>query len=655
MCGIFGFNFEDRVLFNNMSQCLAHRGPDSTGYYFDDNIMLGHQRLSIIDLSERGKQPLFNEDRTIILSFNGEIYNFKGLRKDLEAQGHRFQSDTDSEVILHAYEAYGFDCLQKFNGIFAFCIYDTKKKLLFLARDSMGVKPLYYYSDICGNFIFASEIKAILQYDMPRNINMTALDAFFKYRYIFGKSTIFRNIFRLEKSTYAIFDLEKKDLKIIPYTLEYGIPDGHINKDIIEKLLLESVQMQLMTDVPLGVFLSGGLDSSMIVALIKKNQENSGGGNDALHTFSIDFEEGAPYNESSYSQQVSDLFSTNHHQFYLDMNFLDKMDTLLYQMDEPHGDPAIMPLYYLSHRSKKYITVALSGDGGDEVFGGYDQYRFLKIAHQLRHVPGFVKKSLAKLPNTIPDRMLNKFYKYSSEYKKEGFKKFEKLLCADTLQKRYDSVMSIFTDSEIDSLLLYGDHRGTKDKTKNKITPDMNVQEDTVSRDNDPRCVLTSGFSRATDVLNDCMVYEQNTLLAESYLMKTDKMTMLNAQECRVPLLDYRLVNCMNKMPSSQKIRFGTTKYLFKKIAVKYLPKEIVYRKKQGFHVPINRWLTRDVLNKYDFLFTPRYIRTQNVFGVDEILRLKSELKDRNLHSSRKFWNMLCFQIWYNQYFVNNS
>ncbi|MBU4352928.1 MAG: asparagine synthase (glutamine-hydrolyzing), partial [Nanoarchaeota archaeon] len=367
MCGIVGFNWNDKQLLKKMSDTIIHRGPDQFGYFEDKGISLGHRRLSIIDLSEKAKQPMFNEDNSIVLVYNGEIYNFKELRKELQKKGHKFNSETDSEVVLHAYEEYGENCVLKFNGMFAFAIWDSKNQKLFLARDRSGIKPLYYwYKD--GKMIFASEIKSILEdKEVKRIINSNSLGQFLERKTVFGNETFFKDIKKLLPGQTLI--LQKKEIILKNfYSLNFTNNEDNLN---FNKEFDNVIKDMLVSDVPLGVFLSGGLDSSLVTAFMAKHTKN-------LNTFTVGFD--LSTDEFKFAKKVAEKFSTNHHE--LNISFKDMtnvLDKIVWHMDEPIADPAIIPTFIMSKFAKKKVSVCLIGEGSDELFAGYSKYKLSKL------------------------------------------------------------------------------------------------------------------------------------------------------------------------------------------------------------------------------------------------------------------------------------
>ncbi len=628
MCGITGFNWDDKELIKEMTNSLIHRGPDAEGHFSDKNISLGHRRLAIIDLSVSGNQPMFNENGDIVIVFNGEIYNFKNIKKKLKS--HQFNSNTDTEVLVHLYEELGEKMLQKIEGDFAFCIYDSKLKKLFLARDRMGVKPLYYYFD-GTKFIFASEIKSILKCkDIKKSINKIALNKFISLRYIPGKETIFQNIFRMLPGEYLIFDLKNNGLEeyfywdIETHYLSTKHPIEYYEKNIYN-LLKTSVSKRLMSDVPLGVYLSGGIDSSAIVGMMNEL------GQKEIKTFSVAFKYGEDVNELPYAKQIAEKFKTDHTEFYIEPDIVHELPKMLYHLDEPIADPAIIPVNLMSKKAKKHITVVLTGEGGDELFGGYDQYRLLNTGNILSKIP--FTDHLSKIMNLVPKSLLNKYYKYSSKMGPDSFKRVDNMINSfkhKNYAKAYYELMSVFNDDERKNLLI-------KDSFEEIDYMDLNQ----------------TFFSSKMSYLNKLMYFEAKNQMCESFLMKADKMTMAYAIEGRVPFLDHNLVDFAFKIPSNLKVHRGITKYILKKSLRRLLPKEILKRKKQGFIVPIENWIQKDLKESVDQLLDKKEIDKMKLFNYKEVNKIFKNYNKGKLFYGRQAWNLLCFKLWYDQYFFD--
>lgn len=616
MCGICGFNFEDKKLLRVMTNTIKHRGPNAVGYYTDKGISLGSRRLSIIDLSQAGNQPIYNEDNSIVLIFNGEIFNFQEIRRNLEKK-HSFMSNTDSEVIVHAYEEYGVDCLNHFNGFWAFALYDTKKKLLFISRDRLGLKPLYYYYD-GEKFVFASELKAILKDStIKKSMNLDALSCFLTYRYIRSDMTIFNEIKKLEPGNYALLNLKNGKLDIRQYW-DIKIKIKNRNENAIEKeivnLLKDSVKKRLISDVPLGVYLSGGIDSSSIVSMMKNST-------DEIKTYSLAFAHDKTGNELQYAKKVSEYFGTRHKEITIDTDIVKDLPKIVWHLDEPMCDPAAVPVYYLSKEAKKTITVILTGDGADELFAGYDQYKFLNLAYKLKSIPKPIKKIIPAAAKLLPELVLNKLYKYSSATGKQMFNRLGKLMIDinENKAKAYDDVLGIFDDEEKKQLLKFEFQNHYDEINKN--------------------------FFSKEDYVTQLTYYDAKNYLPEDLLMKPDKMCMAWSIEARVPYLDYRLVEYSFSISSSLKLRNNTTKYILKKALKNYLPHDIIHRKKQPFHMPLDEWFSKGLKSYfYDLLQEPI---NSKIFSKNYIKKIFDNYDSSKLYYGRQLWSLGVFNIWY--------
>jgi len=613
MCGIVGFNWNDKNLVKRMMGKLVHRGPDDSGIFLDDHISLGHQRLSIIDLSRKGRQPIHNEDSSIQLIYNGEIYNFREIKEELEKKGHEFYSKTDAEVIIHAYEEYGENCVNLFNGMFAFVIWDCNQKKFFLARDKLGIKPLFYYFDE-GKFIFASEIKAILEYHLKREIDLDALNAFFMLKYIPGPKTIFKNIFKLQPGHFMIFrngKISTEQYWDITYNTERRAED-YYSKKILE-IMKDSVKKRLMSDVPLGVLLSGGIDSSLITGLMSKLTEE-------VRTFSVGFEtKDVHYDELRYAQEVSEIFETEHHEKILTSDEMIKtLPKVIEQMDEPIGDLASVPTYLISKVAKEKVKVVLGGEGGDELFGGYRYYIVNKFVPYYNLLPqgikNFISKTTGKLPLSTRKKQLMKILSISSDIKRS----LEWTAIFDD-----ESRKNLFTKFVRNSIDLKSGYilKPYKEKIKN------------------------------FENLNKVFYIDMKVRIPDELLIKVDRASMLASIEARVPYLDHRLVELSSKIPSSLKIKNFSTRHIQKKAALKILPKEIVYRKKHGFDLPTKEWFNHELKDYVDQTLENkdlyRYLDRRYVKKILE--RHRSGRENYNFQISA----LLCFGIWYGIYMGN--
>jgi len=548
MCGICGFNWEDKHLIKTMTEIIRHRGPDSGGVYVGEGFSLGNRRLSIIDLRKEGDQPIFNENRSICIVYNGEIYNYRELKYELEAKGHKFYSNTDTEVIVHAYEEYGEECLHKFNGMFAFAILDIKQNKLFLARDRIGIKPIYYLWNE-KYFIFGSEIKSILEYKgIERNVNLQSLYYYLAYEFVPGPATMFQNIFKLNPGHYILLKDGKLEIKKY-WDLEFPEIENKSVYYYTEKLrdLIESsIKLRLISDVPIGVFLSGGLDSSTVVAFMKKHFDGK------LQTFSIDYDDKS-YSEIEYAKYVANYYETEHHILNIKDITAEDIEKSIWHLDEPMTDLSSIPFYMISQKARQNVKVCLSGEGGDEVFSGYDRFKASKFhENYYKRIPRFVRENLfVPLVDSLPDTK-----------KKKGLINITKRFIEGTKLPDYGYHMrwQYFSNKTLEENLY-------QPLMKNKIA--MNGLK--LIKECADRCT-------ARDRLSNELYIDTRFTMPDSVLMKVDKMSMANSLEVRVPFLDHRILEFSASIPSDLKLKGFKTKYIFREMIKDILPQKIVYR-----------------------------------------------------------------------------
>lgn len=632
MCGIVGFNWEDKSLANRMANTLAHRGPDDSVVFTDSGISLAMRRLSIIDL-KKGIYPLTNENQDIFMIFNGEIYNFQKLRPMLEAKGHEFKTNCDGEVFVHGYEEYGENFLRFLNGMFAICLYDSKAKTLLLARDRIGIKPLYYYFNQ-GHLAFSSEMKSILELNtFKREIDRTALNNYFALRYNPGEQSIFKGIRKLLPGHFIKFDLREKRMIISKYwDVKLEGNEQYANKSLgfyekkLFELLKDSVKEQMISDVPLGAFLSGGLDSSAVVMmmnLIRKEEKSDA----PIRTYSVGFEDGEKVNETVHAEKVSKLFNTEHKEFLIRPDVIKLLPEITWHCDEPMADPALIPVLLLSEAAKKTSTVILTGDGGDELFGGYDHYRFLKATNAASKAPLF-RQAAPIINHAIPLKLWNKFHKHSSDLGKEAYRRGDMVIKAmrDNKAKAYYDLLGMFDDEQRKQLL--------KGDNFEKI---------------DYESINKEFFSnRRIDYMKQLQYFDLKRLLAESFMMKTDRMTMARQIEARVPILDHRIAELAFSMPSNYKLRgVGMTKFVFKRALRKNLPRSIIYRKKQSFHVPMENWLNSDLKSTVSDLLNTTKIFNQGLLDPYYVKKIMENYDKGKLFYARQIWTLLNFELWH--------
>jgi len=621
MCGICGFAWEDKKLLRQMSDILDHRGPDDKGYHTDKNISLANRRLSIIDRSKNGKQPIYNEDKSVCVVFNGEIYNFQELKSELEKKSHRFYSNTDTEVIVHSYEEYGEKCVEKFNGMFAFAIWDSKKKKLFIARDRHGIKPLYY-SFLHNKIIFASEIKSILENkEIKRTLNYEALHYFLSFRCNSLNETMFKSIYKLPPAHYLIY--KNKKFQIKRYWQQNFHPLDR-SMDYYSKLLLkkleESVKLQLISDVPLGVYISGGLDSTTIVALMSRL------GVKDIKTFNVSFNL-EKYEEKNYARQIADHFDTDHKEIIISSNTAKLLPKIVWHLDEPMSDPTSIPVYLLSEKVKKDATVILTGDGADEQFGGYVQYKFMKLHKKLKIIPNTARKLMPLTLKHLPKDILNLFFKYSNDLGKEGMARMNNFVSTNNTSKAYLNLVGIFNEDEKKRLY------------SNEPAKSIDIEKH-----------LSQFLDKKYPYMNNIMRLDTEMILTEDMLMKADKNTMAFSVEQRVPFLDHNISEIASRIPVNMKLKNFNEKYILKKAVKNLVPTQAINRKKTNFFVPIHDWFKDELLDVSKQLLSKENIAKQGIFDHRYIDKIWRNYKSSKLFYARQLWSLLCFQLWYKMF-----
>jgi asparagine synthase (glutamine-hydrolysing) len=618
MCGIFGKLYfhkkrNERQLLINCLDELKHRGPDGSKTYEDEDIFLSSRRLSVIDLSKKGLTPIANENGRFLMVFNGEIFNYIELKRSLSKK-HLFRSKSDSEVVLHLFEEVGPACLNKLRGMFAFAIWDKKNKELFIARDHLGKKPLKYYID-SDCFVFSSELKAILKDgSIPKELDTRSIGQYLTYQYVPSPGTGFKNIYKLQPAHYM---LVKKDGRVSRYNYwkprffpKLGLSEEELISSTIKRLR-EAVRIRLRSDVPIGIYLSGGLDSSLITALIARESGKK------IRTFSIGFKE-KEYNELHFARQVAERYGTDHEEYHLDSKSLDSLSEIVYAYEEPFADPSIIPTWVLCKKTKGQATVFLNGDGGDELFAGYLRYKALRLHRYMTFVPG--KSLIGKIAGGIYGLSSMKAFDYGLK-----FFKYEE-----------ESV-----DDHDFYLRLMG-YMNAADK-KNICTDDFIKQTDCTYGNNSYKKIFNS--SKA-DYLDKFLYTDLTTYLPEDLLVKTDIGGMSHSLEIRSPFLDQELVGWVNRIPSSYKLRFFQTKYLLKKIAGSYLPKNIIYRSKQGFGIPLKSWLKPKLRNINAELLDDRFLS----FGIFDGEKIKKLFLSDNINYNN-LWTLYVLKKWLDTWF----
>lgn len=624
MCGICGIIDTakapiDTARVTAMARAMAHRGPDDEGIYSAPGVCLGHRRLSIIDLSSAGHQPLSNEDKTIWAVLNGEIYNYKELREELQKKGHIFRSDSDTEVLVHLYEAQGKECVKSILGMYAFAIWDSKRQSLLLARDRIGKKPLLY-SYRGGKLCFASEFKALLESNLvEKKISLQALDYYFTFGYIPAPLTIYANVFKLLPG--HILWLVNQQIKTerywqLDFTKKLNICEKEA-KEEINRLLTEAVRARLYSDVPLGVFLSGGIDSSLVVGMMAKLC------NHKIRTFSIGFDE-AEYDELKYARSIARHFDTEHKEFIVRPKALDVLPALVEHYGEPYADPSCIPTYYLAQMSKQYVSVVLNGDGGDELFAGYDRYQAMLYSSFFDNIPLFLRKKIHQIAMSfIPE----------TRAQQSGMRKIKRFFNAIGLppHKRYMQWIGVFNDE-----LKEGAY--SSDFLK--------------SAANNPSDALFKSTLNDTSMhlIDRLLKLDTMTYLPDDLLVKVDIATMSHGLEARSPLLDHRLMEFVAALPVSFKLRGAAKKYILKKVAKQFIPWENIYRPKKGFGVPIGEWFRGELKGiLLDNVLDTHFLKI-GYFNKKALQGIVTQHMSQKEDHSFQLWTLLMFSLWHRKF-----
>ncbi|MGH9872016.1 MAG: asparagine synthase (glutamine-hydrolyzing) [Pyrinomonadaceae bacterium] len=630
MCGIAGFidlwdSAEARVaeeralILDRMCRVITHRGPDDQGVMLKDGVALGMRRLSIIDLAG-GQQPICNEDGSATIVYNGEIYNYRDLQKELEGRGHQFKTRSDTETIVHAYEEYGESCVKHLRGMFAFALWDDKSRKLFIARDRAGKKPLYYTTTQNGTFVFGSELKALLQHpDVSREVDTEALDAYLTLGYVPDPLSIFRGIHKLSPghllsfSNGAVRVSEYWDFQFTP--TESRNEDDYLEE--LSSLLDESVRLRLMSDVPLGAFLSGGIDSSTVVALMARHMDQP------VKTFSIGFHEDS-YNELQYARLTAKKYGTDHHEFIVTPEICSIVDELAWHFDEPFADSSAIPTYMVSKLAREHVTVILSGDGGDELFAGYTRYVIEqgKTAYSL--MPGVLRKGLMQpLSSHLPHGTLGRNFIHN--------------ISLDPIDRYLDSV-SVFTRLNKESLYS-SDFRGRLGET------------DWVTR-----CFNKLAAKVSTGNSLDRLLYlDSKTYLPGDIMTKVDRMSMAVSLEARAPLLDHKLIDFVTSIPASMKLAGNETKHILKRAVSDLVPKEILNRPKQGFGVPVQEWINQQLREQMHEVLTDSRTRERGYLNPAYLATLLDEHERGRRDHSVSLWALLMLELWQRQFVDENG
>ncbi len=631
MCGIAGvLNFDGRAvqtgLIKHMTDVIAHRGPDGEGIYVSGPIGLGHRRLAIVDLSAAGKQPMPNEDGTVWVTFNGEIYNFLDIRRELEERGHRFRSATDTEVVVHAYEEWGTDCLKRFNGMFAFGLWDERRQYLWLVRDRLGVKPLFY-CHLPQCLLFGSEIKAILcDANVDRSIDYEALAYYLALNYTPAPYTLFNRIRQLLPGHYVVVDVAGKVKEVKYWDLVYHEGEDRGQQAYLEAfsaLLENSVRMRLVSDVPFGVFLSGGVDSSSVAYWMSRNMSAP------VKTFSIGFGEPS-FDELEYARQVAETIQADHHERMVTADAATVLPKLVWHAEEPTADSSMVAVYYLAQETRKHVTMVLSGDGADEILAGYETYVAHYVHRMYRSLPEWLRRLvIMPLVNALPVSDS----KVSWDLKLRRFVAGAELLPEDA-HATWRMIFNAEARAKLLSPLL--DHPGVKADA-------MDLYRAAFAQTN------------ARHPLNRMLYVDTRLYLPNDMLVKVDRMTMAHGLEAREPYLDYRLVEFVASVPPKLKLKsFLHKKYLLKASMKGKLPGRILWRKKQGFNVPNSRWIKQGLKPFVMDHLSPARIQETGLLDSQTVTGLLRDHFEEKADNSHQIWCLLTLALWWKEFVEGN-
>ncbi len=636
MCGIAGASWTNNAspveesTLRRMTAALSHRGPDDEGHYVSPRgAALGQRRLSIIDLAS-GHQPLSNEDGTVWIAFNGEIYNYRELQPVLESQGHKFQTASDTETIVHLYEQHGPDCVQKLRGMFAFALWDDRRQQLFLARDRLGKKPLIYRHEP-GRLLFGSELKAILQVPgMPREINPTALADYLALQYVPYPKAILNGYSQLPPAHWGLFSARTGDLKIERYWSppyedqplsadETAPPRNDAEwRTRLRETLTEAVRLRLRSDVPLGAFLSGGIDSTIITGLMQQQSSRP------IQTFSIGFPV-KQFDERTFAREAALKLGTDHHELVVDPSAAQLLPKLIWHYDQPFADSSAIPTMYLSEFTRKHVTVALTGDGGDELFSGYDRYQAVRLADRIDRLPNWLR---APLTHPIWQRIPASVQQKS---RRRRFKRFLDVL-GQSPRRRYLNWISIFDDS----------------RRANLFSPEFQRQ----LGDHDAAEFILSAYDRhpGTDFIRRTTAVDVETYLPADILVKVDIASMAYGLECRSPFLDHRVAELAARMPQRLKMQGGAGKLILRDVFRDLLPDSITRRPKMGFGVPLDHWFRNELKDLLCDTLLARGSLDRGYFRPDAVSRLIDEHLASQWDHSARLWSLLVLELWHQKW-----
>lgn len=620
MCGIAGFiskekdapEMEREILLDKMCKIITHRGPDEQGLAVEGRAALGMRRLSIIDLKS-GQQPIYTEDGNLFIVFNGEIYNYRELKKELESRGHRFKTNSDTETILLAYKEFGAECLQYLRGMFAFAIWNKTDESLFIARDRVGKKPLFYSLTEKGNFVFGSELKVLQTHgEISNEMDYSALDAYLTFGYVPEEFCIFRGVEKLAPGHFLTFKdgkIETKKYWDFRYEKNSEIKTESEYIENLRELLKESVKIRLISEVPLGAFLSGGVDSSTIVGLMSQISASP------VKTFSIGFNEDS-FDELKYARIAAKHFNTEHHEFIVTPDLVETVDELVWHFDEPFADPSSLPTFMVSKMARDFVTVVLSGDGGDELFAGYTRYVTDKKRSGLEKLPSALRKNLLKpLSEALPHSAKGKNYLYN--------------VSLEAIERYIDSI-SHFGALQRKSLY--------SASFLQKMNGDFGKAEANFGQ---------IARSVSTGIPIDNLLYlDSKTYLVSDILTKVDRMSMATSLEARVPLLDHKLIEFVTNIPSELKLKGLETKYIFRQAVKGIVPDEILNRPKQGFGVPLNEWINLQLKDKIHETLSEQKTLERGFFDAKYIKILLDEHARKRRDHSYSLWILYILELW---------
>lgn len=637
MCGIVGLvDLNGRPIqrpwVERLNRCLVHRGPDDEGYYFNGSVVLGQRRLAIIDLVT-GRQPMGNEDGSVWVTFNGEIYNFQELRGRLESLGHEFRTESDTEVIVHGYEQWGFDCIREFRGMFAFLLWDDRRRLLFAARDRVGKKPLFYtLTD--GLFLAASELQALLQHPaISRAIDVTALDDYLTYGYIPAPKTIFRGVYKLPPAHWlALQILEGGRYRLqveryweLTYEPKWALTEEEAMEGLLEALT-EAVRLRMIADVPLGALLSGGVDSSVVVALMARLSDRP------VRTFSIGFDE-QDFNELPYARAVAERYGTEHHELIVRPDAVEVLPMLVRHYGEPYADSSAVPTYYVARMARQFVTVVLNGDGGDECFAGYDRYAGTLLAEQYGRLPAWLRRvalsSVRLIPEGLPAghrlRRVRRFVEAASLPAGSRYVRWVSIFPGERRRALYsDDLRQILNGYQAEAWLLG---------------------------------LWENGQKMGLHPLDLQLAVDVHSYLPYDLLVKMDIATMANSLEARSPFLDHKVLEFCGRLPTPFKMQGPTlrkrtwvSKYLLKRLAERLVPVGNLYRRKMGFGVPVGDWL-RGPLRPWleDVLLSSR-AHARGYFRPEVVRTLVQDHLERRRDHTYPLWALLWLELWHHEF-----